>query len=57
MKPHIYLLRGGWACAMPFGGWAIWPIGRGFTPKDAFRDWQIQTAFYRNNGRLPCAPR
>ncbi|MFP3185074.1 MAG: hypothetical protein RXR52_33680 [Paraburkholderia sp.] len=39
MRPHIYFLRGQWTCAATSGGWAIWPLGRGDTPRAAFCDW------------------
>ncbi|WKZ84183.1 hypothetical protein N5B55_10335 [Ralstonia pickettii] len=65
MRPHIYLLRGGrWACAMLSSGWAIWPIGKGDTPRAAFCDWVRQSAGTRAQSLaeslsrgMPCAPK
>lgn len=43
MKPHLRLIRGLWHCGRrgKAGGYMGRAIGVGYTPEDAFRDWEL----------------
>lgn len=38
-KPHFRLHRGVWVCSIPGD---IRPLGHGYTPQEAYRDWRNQ---------------
>jgi hypothetical protein len=47
MKPRIRLIRKVWVCSNWlrlgfFGYFSAHPVGHGYTPKEAYDDWQAQ---------------
>lgn len=43
MKPHLLKNRGVWYCALPGPFVSARVIGDGYTPLEAFKDWQIKS--------------
>lgn len=42
MKPRLRMDRGVWVCSRMIGLVGLWPIGHGYTPQEAFAEWQEQ---------------
>jgi hypothetical protein len=45
MKPRIRMDKGVWCCGRPYAdawGWFSWPVGHGYSPRDAYNDWAAQ---------------
>lgn len=40
MKPRIRLRRGVWACSLLSCGSFVPPLAHGYTPLEAFREWE-----------------
>lgn len=40
MKPLIRMRRGVWCCSLTQGRVSVPPIGHGYTPREAFAEWE-----------------